>query len=514
MNCSFSPLAKVLKIDGQYYGYDAASSLLCELDEVSAGCLSSDRSAPVPEALGKLLERGVFMTPDFKQCTVNIEDLPKMIAYNMEHTFPKRFVLEVTESCNLRCKYCFNTIGDGNRVHTSRQMDEETAFAAIDYYFKCFTAKLSQIKDTDRKDYLKKMKPVFSLWGGEPFLNFKLIQKAKAYFDSLPWKDFCVDAEDIICSIVTNFTIFNDEILDFLVRNKILLSVSFDGSRYAHDMNRVFADGHGSFDIVKSHLDKLYSIASDYCHSYVLIQAVYDGRESLKKSQSFFKEFLYDEQQKKKFIGIFYIHQSKPKEQIDFSFSDEEKKRSVELFKEKLAELSLLSEAELDKKVHTGEIIINDYLVLLKKEKKLRFDKPIVSNHCARTFSCPIGTSQIAVGTTGDLHVCYKSDESYPIGNVKTGGLDAHKLARMYSEYYANFQSNCKKCWAYRFCQKCPSEMLKNGKFIEASREECDFVRNLTEVELLKYILLASNDKLYNFFKRYISSYQQEIVYV
>ena len=76
------------------------------------------------------------MTPDFKQCTVNIEDLPKMIAYNMEHTFPKRFVLEVTESCNLRCKYCFNTIGDGNRVHTSRQMDEETAFAAIDYYFK------------------------------------------------------------------------------------------------------------------------------------------------------------------------------------------------------------------------------------------------------------------------------------------------------------------------------------------------------------------------------------------
>ena len=42
----------------------------------------------------------------------------------------------------------------------------------------------------------------------------------------------------------------------------------------------------------------------------------------------------------------------------------------MELFKEKLAELSLLPEAELDKKVHAGEIIINDYLVLLKKEKK------------------------------------------------------------------------------------------------------------------------------------------------
>ena len=291
MNCSFSPLAKVLNVDGQYYSYNAASSLLCELDEGSVGCLSSDRSASVLETLGRLLERGVFMTPDFKQCVVNIEDLPKMIAYNMEHTFPKRFVLEVTESCNLRCKYCFNTIGDGTRIHTSQQIDEETAFAAIDYYFKCFTAKLSQIKDTDRKDYLKKMKLVFSLWGGELFFNFKLIQKAKAYFDSFPWKDFCVDAEDIICSIVTNFTIFNDEILDFWVKNKILLSVSFDGSRYAHDMNRVFADGHGLFDIVKSHLDKLYSIAFDYCHSHVLIQAVYDGKESLKKSQSFFKSF-------------------------------------------------------------------------------------------------------------------------------------------------------------------------------------------------------------------------------
>ena len=57
----------------------------------------------------------------------------------------------------------------------------------------------------------------------------------------------------------------------------------------------------------------------------------------------------------------------------------------------------------------------------------MRFDRPIVSNCCARTFSCPIGTSQIAVGTTGDLHVCYKSDKSYSIGNVKIGGLDAHK---------------------------------------------------------------------------------------
>lgn len=153
MNYNFSLLTKVIKVDERYYGYDAASKLLCELDEASAQYLSSGNTIVAPEPLRRLLEKGVFSTPSFQQCTVGATNIPTMVQYNMEHILPKRFTLEVTESCNLRCKYCFNTIGNRTRVYTQRHMDEDTAFMAIDYYFKLYgfteavTGKL--MKNTD-----------------------------------------------------------------------------------------------------------------------------------------------------------------------------------------------------------------------------------------------------------------------------------------------------------------------------------------------------------------------------
>lgn len=514
MNYNFSPLTKVIKVDERYYGYDAASKLLCELDEDSARYLSSGNIIVAPKPLKRLLEKGVFSTPSFQQCTVSATNIPTMVQYNMEHILPKRFTLEVTESCNLRCKYCFNTIGNRTRVHTQRHMDEDTAFMAIDYYFKCFTEKISKVEISKRKACLQKTKPVFTLWGGEPLLNFELIRKAKAYFDALPWSDWGISKEDFICSIVTNFTIFDDEILHFLKENRILLAISLDGDREVHDNNRIFINGRGSFNIVKANLDRLYSSAPDYCQEHVLFHAVYDGKEALERAQDFFATYLYDTQGNKRFIGVSYLNQSKPKEKMDFSVSPEDEQKSLDLFKKKMAKLSLLSEVDLDKKILSGEVVINDYLSLFDREKKLCFDYPQVSDRCVRTFSCPIGTAQIAVGVKGDIQVCYKSDESYSIGNVHREGVEVSKLIQMYLEYHANFQDCCKQCWAFRFCQKCPSNMLRNGKFIASTEKECEYVRKMAEIGLTKYILFSANEKLYAAIEKYYSHHADGFMYV
>lgn len=52
-------------------------------------------------------------------------------------------------------------------------------------------------------------------------------------------------------SITTNGTIINDEILELLSNEYENVSISIDGTKEAHDQNRVYKNYSGSFDLVK-----------------------------------------------------------------------------------------------------------------------------------------------------------------------------------------------------------------------------------------------------------------------
>ena len=56
----------------------------------------------------------------------------------------RKFVLETTQQCNFRCKYCFNTIETVFRHHTNKQMTLPVAKAAIDFYKKMYGCEISE----------------------------------------------------------------------------------------------------------------------------------------------------------------------------------------------------------------------------------------------------------------------------------------------------------------------------------------------------------------------------------
>lgn len=514
MKCDFSLLGKVFKVDNLYYGYDTVSNLLCELDDVSANFLIFGHQVEVPESIKRLQDRGVFKYQNFEQCVVHPDKLPDMVKYDQMHVLPRRFILEITEDCNLRCKYCYNTIGKGKRVHANRKMTEDVAFTAIDYYFKTYTEKFSQVQPAEREIYLNKARPTLSWWGGEPFLNFELIKKTKAYCDQLPWEDFGIQKDKIVYSLTTNLTIFNDDISDFITKNHILLFVSLDGDKYLHDANRVFVNGRGSFDVVKKNLDRLYSIDPEYCLNFVGIHAVYENENILRATKDFFREYMYDVNGHQKFGEIIYIKQSKLKTDVNYSVLKRNKKYLLDSFRKRTEELSSLSEDELKVNIESGEIDVKEYFNLLQIENKLCFDDPHGINRCNRSFSCPIGMDVILVGVNGDIQVCHQSDESLPLGNVKNGGIDIIKLIQCYTDYNKIFQGDCKRCWAFRFCKRCPAEMLSKGKFIEPRKDECAFIRRGVEIELSKYVILLSFEGFYNILKRLAPSFKHEIVYI
>ena len=145
--------------------------------------------------------------------------------------------LNVTEACNLRCSYCYERVSDV--WNQRRVMSWEVAKKAIDQF-------LFYIKKNEKERISVRF------FGGEPLLNWDLIEKSMDYIKSnLP--------EDIQVNYIinTNGTLIDDSRAEFLEKNNISVSLSVDGVKDIHDKFRVYPNGTGSFDIVDRKMNHL-----------------------------------------------------------------------------------------------------------------------------------------------------------------------------------------------------------------------------------------------------------------
>ena len=103
-------------------------------------------------------------------------------------------------------------------------------------------------------------------FGGEPFLEFDLMQQIMEVFERHPrFSQF-----DLDFNVVTNGTLFSDEIADFLLTHRIAYCLSCDGNSVAQDTFRRFRDGGGTSHIVEETLRKAVAQLP-----LVLVNAVY-----------------------------------------------------------------------------------------------------------------------------------------------------------------------------------------------------------------------------------------------
>lgn len=129
----------------------------------------------------------------------------------------------VTTKCNLNCRYCYE--GEHNEgVNMSIEMCEK-----VINFIKTFKEPSERL--------------IIDFHGGEPLINFNairyIVNKCNKIFDKNEL-DYC---------ITSNGVLFNDEIIDFLIKNiNYSLSVSLDGKEETHNFNRTNKLGYGSFN--------------------------------------------------------------------------------------------------------------------------------------------------------------------------------------------------------------------------------------------------------------------------
>ena len=196
-------------------------------------------------------ENPVLLPPD---CAADARSEPKPLVADVDgssgaggeslrvQSQPKEALLTFvnTEKCQLRCKYCYVCKHD-NQV----SMDLPTAFSAIDYILKT-------------PELFPRESIILNFIGGEPFIEVDRMTQIMDYFlrrtkeEESPWNEL------YMLYITTNGVMYNDErVRRFVERfhDHLEMHYSFDGPREKHDLDRVYADGRGSWADVRRNLD-------------------------------------------------------------------------------------------------------------------------------------------------------------------------------------------------------------------------------------------------------------------
>lgn len=138
--------------------------------------------------------------------------------------------IDLTEHCNLACDYCFTwKCGSGR----NRVLKEEIGKRIIDWW-------LAQGNVEQGR------KRIISWWGGEPFLEWELLQCLTLYAEEKA-KEGNWEVE---FGGTTNGMLYTPEKFEWLVEHKCVMLISLDGIQLAHDSHRKTLSGKGSWKIV------------------------------------------------------------------------------------------------------------------------------------------------------------------------------------------------------------------------------------------------------------------------
>lgn len=190
-----------------------------------------NKSVDLDSALGKELldKQMIFTGTGLEYSSLMKYDVRRMKGHVSIATSLHIFV--VTTACNVGCVYCQANNGVSC---PSLFMNKEIAEKAVD------------IALQSPAQYLN-----FEFQGGEPLLNFDIIKHIVAYAEERKGQ------HEICYNIVSNLTLLNDEILDFMVEHKFGVSTSIDGPEYVHDQNRPFKNGSGTFQAAVASIKKI-----------------------------------------------------------------------------------------------------------------------------------------------------------------------------------------------------------------------------------------------------------------
>ena len=298
--------------------------------------------------------------------------------------------LHITTGCNMRCDYCYSPPVE--RI----DMSEEVLHKAVE-----FASKLSP----------ENAGIIF--FGGEPLLRKDFIKSAIG---------FCKEREKehgnhYHYKVTTNGLLLDEEFIQYAKSVGLIIGLSLDGIRAAHDTHRKDKGGHGTFDEISSRIDTLIKHQP---YSMLLMTV----SPATIKYYADSVEYLFNKGFKYLIVSLNYAD----------NWTDDDIKALEKQYK-LLAKL-------YEKMIHDG-----------KKFYFSPFETKLASHIKgpeAKCYRCALAQRQVSIAPDGLIYPCVQfvqdgvSNKEYSIGNV-WDGFDEKKREELYqlSQRSRGFCDDC-----------------------------------------------------------------------
>jgi uncharacterized protein len=344
-------------------------------------------------------------------------------------------LFEVTQKCNLKCKYCgYGELYSDYDPRVNLNLSFRKAKAFIDYLVKIWASSYN---------LSYKRKVTFGFYGGEPLMNFDLIQKIIEYLKSLKIPNIILKF-----NMTTNGTLI-DRYIDTIVKNDFQLLISIDGNK-RNNMYRVFKNGKSSFNRLFMNILKIKEKYPIYFQKNISFISVLHDKNSVIDIHNFIQ----------KHFG------KKPKiSTINSIGIRKEKKKKYEMMHKDYDENIFSDESLFD--INKQRYINNDeptdllYFIhafsgnVIKTYNDFFIDiRDIKFNY---TGTCSAFSRRVFLTVNGKILPCERVSQNLSLGSVIDDRvkIDYKLVADKYAHFLESFKPICNNCKNKYTCLQC-----------------------------------------------------------
>lgn len=359
----------------------------------------------------------------------------------------RQLLIEVTDFCNLRCKYC--GYGEFYSNYDIRETHNQT--------FENVKKLIDLLAELWKSDYNTSYNNtvIVGFYGGEPLLNMPLIRKTIEYVESLHIKDLTFSY-----NMTTNAMLL-DRYMDFLVEKNFSILISLDGGEYQSGY-RVDKNGNPSFHRVIKNVQRLRETYPHFFEENVKFNAVLHDRNSVEECF----QFIYGTFGKTPMISELNVNGIVKERQDEFfrmfnskvqsfrkAFEDEDIKEAFQM--------------ESSDSIHYHTMLMNyvgdrylNYVDLFDSPKK---------NKYIPTGTCRPFERKLFLTVNGKILPCEKIGQECAVGNLSNIQMELNcaQIAQQYSQMYKRVVINCNHCQHAKRCGQCMFLLKeKDGKLL------------------------------------------------
>lgn len=474
---NFNRTGKLFKTDNITYFYDSGTGKVfeCEGNELILMELLLDNKWQ--EFCNIILNNNEFEEAFYNLYSLVQEEYILQLPYYQSFTnendnenfcregYLKQITLEVTQKCNLRCKYCiYNEDYEVFRDFGKSDMTWETAKNALDY--------ANEHAGDD----------IFvGFYGGEPLLNFDLIKQCVEY---------CLDTfkshSQLYFTMTSNLTVLTKEMADYFASiPNFQIVCSLDGPSDIQNRFRVFSNNIGSFDMTVKGLRLMVDALKDQAESRLSIHSVLCppfNKQKLDSLRDFFQNLSWLPKGVAK--NIAYVGEGSLNEKY-YDLKEIKTGIDTSLVKEDPLKAWAINELINKDKDYTYAFQIQQ-TSLMRMHQRSILDEP--AKRLFRNACCTPGIRKLYIGADGNISLCERIGNSPNIGNIYTG-IDFDKLIEKYIHEYDDYSLNkCNQCWAMHLCNNCYALCYdQEGLNKDEKEKQCNICRKIIENDLSCY---------------------------